>query len=241
MAELYPSQSCKNFYQSKELGVVDFMVSSNPNDNRQNAPSILAQFSSQILSSPVIASVATGLIALLAPNAEAIAVSIGQGIPFDKARAAIEQEKMWQENFDCARTQQIKDFQTADNIKLSVTICPSGDMLVQVSETSQQANAKWISFESLHQNNELNTSDPNLLFSLFSSPAVAVSANIPSKIFQEKDNSQILAQATVICQESLGGGLIRRVVKYADGSCVIEEVNTFTGEVSRSSGSCQSC
>jgi hypothetical protein len=235
----------KNFIFSsagilKELGVISLMASNTISDG-ENTSNASTQFLSQVLSSPVIASMATALITLIVPNAQAIAVSIGKGIPPGGARAAIEQARMWQKNFDCAKEQQIKDFQTASNTRLSVTICPSGDMLVQLSESSKRADAQWVSFESLRPKNGLNATNSNLLTYLFSSPAIAASADVTSESLQVQNNSQILAQTTVICQEDLGGGRIRRVLKYADGNCVIEEVDTFTGEVTRSSGVCQGC
>lgn len=218
------------------------MVSSNSNnDSPSNVPGTSIQFSSQLLNSPVIAGLVTALITIVAPNAQAIAVSISKGISLGNARTAIEQARLWQENFDCAKTQQIKDFQTANNAKLSVTVCDSGDMLVQVSESSKK-EARWVSFESLYRASEPKVSATDPLLQFFASPAIAASTSTSSVIsVQERDDSQNLAQATVICQENLEGGRIRRVLKYLDGSCVIEEVNTFTGEVTSASGACESC
>lgn len=146
-------------------------------------------------------------------------------VPFGFSKTAIQQDEIWHKNFECIQQQKPKCVKTKFNVEVGAIVCPSGDVLLQVTSPDDSKIIRWVSLETFGLN-KISTAD------FF--PGEAFASDLHKK---EK-----LAQAfTVLCQRWLNQGLLLRRVRYADGRCFDEQINTFTGAViSRAPAPCDS-
>src|SRR5216683_4463825 len=56
-------------------------------------------------------------------------------VPLDGVPAAKRQNQLWETNFECARNAKKETVTTRINTQVSVTVCPSGDVLVAVQQS----------------------------------------------------------------------------------------------------------
>ena len=137
------------------------------------------------------------------------------GVPFGSTAAAKQQNELWKANFDCTRTVKGETVTTKINTQVSVTVCPSGDVLVSLQPADSPQILRWIGIKSLVERSA--RFGPGLLLG----EAVAAEDKI------------LIAQAdTVLCQRLVDGRLLRRV-RDANGNCFEEIINTYTGALEK--------
>ncbi|MGB3403876.1 MAG: hypothetical protein WBA77_14405 [Microcoleaceae cyanobacterium] len=161
----------------------------------------------------------TLIIAILGsvPTAINIFESIKLDVPLDEVQIAKEQIKLWNRNFECARTSPTHWSNVDENgVKIGVIVCPSKDVLVSVNGNIQ-ASYRWIGY---HTFDPIQQSTNFLI-----SAAVAAEINNPPQVVKN-DNSH-----TVLCQKKLPDHKILRRVKAADGRCFDQTIDTATGKV----------
>ncbi|MGH7924410.1 MAG: hypothetical protein ACREQH_07465 [Candidatus Binatus sp.] len=141
--------------------------------------------------------------------------SVELKVPFQKVSEAEDQDKLWQDNKDCYKQSTPIQAKTSTNDALSVTVCPAtGDILLDVQRAGgHQQITRWIGLQNLE-----TTSVASGIF-----PASAFAEEAPIQIAQ--------VPTVVLCQRFLGPGLILRRVKYANGKCVDQKINTYSGVV----------
>src|SRR5262249_15538787 len=65
-------------------------------------------------------------------------------VPFERVPGAKRQSELWETNFECARKGSIETITTDLNTQVSVTMCPSGDVLVTVQRPDSRQVSRWI-------------------------------------------------------------------------------------------------
>ncbi len=136
-------------------------------------------------------------------------------VPFQSVSEAENQDKLWQENKDCYKQATPVQVKTSTNDALSVTVCPgTGDLLLDVQPAGNQKQiTRWIGLHDVEAN--------ATAYADF--PASAFAAEAPFEVAQ--------IPVVVLCQRFLGPGLILRRVRYANGQCVDQQINTYSGLV----------
>ena len=161
----------------------------------------------------------TLMIAMLGsiPTVVNIFYSIKLDVPLDEVQIAKEQIKLWNRNFECARTSPTHWSKVDENgVKLGVIVCPSKDVLVSVNGNIQ-ASYRWIGY---------HTFDPTQPSANLLMPA-AVAAEVPTQMSVGQNHQE----HTVICQKKLSGNRILRRIKKQDGRCFDQTIDTATGKV----------
>lgn len=163
------------------------------------------------------------------PQLTKIPEAVGtHGIPVFSSADEREQAKYWLANVDCMEPSRSLTASQPDGLSVNAMLCPkTGDMLVSLQDANPNDVKKvdpvrrWVKM----------TNDSENALSSFLMPS-AIAASIPN--FSEQTNQrngEAIAQVTVLCQKLLGDNQILRRLKYADGRCADEVVNTLTGEV----------
>jgi len=136
-------------------------------------------------------------------------------VPFRNVSEAENQDELWQENKDCYKQATPLQVKTSTNDALSVTVCPAtGDILLDVQRAGgHQQITRWIGL----QNIETTAVASGIL------STTAFAAEAPIEIAQ--------VPTVVLCQRFLGPGLLLRRVKFANGQCVDQQINTYSGLV----------
>ncbi len=159
----------------------------------------------------------TLVIALLGhiPNGIKLYHSYKTGVSFSKIDASSEQNNLWKKNLDCLTGLNFHEVTTASNATVSVGICKSGDVLVcgKSADPTVEGEKLWISFSQIKKKHT----------SLIIKDAWAASIR----------ESFLVAEggATVICRKWIGDGLLLMRLKYPNGQCVDQTINTFTGVI----------
>jgi len=137
-----------------------------------------------------------------------------QDVPFGTSTTAEQQYKLWERNLDCTPNAKVKSVTTKVNAHVSVTVCPSGDLLVALQQPNSPQILRWIGVKSLTEKSL------RLGAGLLLGEAVA-----GEKIL-------IAGADTVLCQRLVAGRVHRRV-RDADGKCFDEVVNPYNGVVEK--------
>jgi hypothetical protein len=171
----------------------------------------------------------TGVLAVLAPvfgitslpQALQVVKSYHINIPFSKVPDAEEQNQRWTnpKNLECLQHAQWMTVRTERNDSITVTACQTGDILVKVQPPASQAYvARWIAVGDLK---------PGQL------PPAQSSAWSESVAFAGDDLAGMqLAQGPatgVVCQKMEGGGILLQRVRFANGTCADQRINTYSG------------
>ena len=152
--------------------------------------------------------------------------SIQLKVPFQKVSEAEDQDKLWQSNKDCYKHATPIQVKTDTNDAVSVTVCPaSGDLLLDVqSAATQKQITRWIGLHDFEQ-------DWAAI-----SPATALAAEPPAPL----EIAQLAV--AVLCQRMIGPGMVLRRVRYANGQCVDQQINTYSGLIVRvAPAACTAC
>ncbi len=141
-------------------------------------------------------------------------------LPFQESPFAKRQLELWSANSECYKVAHPVQVTTAKNEAVSVTVCPSGDLLVTVQPAgpgAQQVN-RWIEMSSIRR------SDVALV-----SPSDAYAEGFGDLIPVQVQGETPVA---VLCQR-MDGNLVLRRVRYANGQCFDQWINPLTGVVDK--------
>jgi len=157
-----------------------------------------------------------------------LVTALQQGVPPNVAQEMRKQSNLWKKNIECLGQQRSVSKSQSDELVISVTLCPTGDMLVSIDDAYPQ-NIKsvklvrhWVEFSAQSENPFSNILMPRAI--------AATLSNLSQPRYQLNTPTK-LARVTIICQKNLGEGRILRRLRHEDGKCFDEVVNTFTGEV----------
>lgn len=142
------------------------------------------------------------------------------GVPYGQTYDALEQNRLWVENFACAKTVEFTSIVTPHKVEIGSYVCQSGDVLLRAKRPEwNREQFRWVAWSSVAAMTE-NEPMKNALSSLISSA-------------QAQEFSPIRPSQNpprVICQRWVGNGLLLQRVAMQNG-CVDQVVNTFNGWV----------
>jgi len=76
--------------------------------------------------------------------------SIRLGVTYNSVEFAKEQRVLWEKNIDCLLENKNKvSFKRIDNSTISMTVCKSGDILMDYCPIEGQRTTRWLSFNSI--------------------------------------------------------------------------------------------
>jgi len=137
------------------------------------------------------------------------------GVPYRKVDTATEQAKIWSENWQCLTNRPFEKITTVQNVTVSAIGCPNGYLLISLKPADAKEVYHWLSIKDLLGMQEATQGRGK---------AIASETYLkPQRIAQ--------VGRTIICQRWLRSGLILLRVKYDDGRCSDETINTYTGAV----------
>ncbi len=137
--------------------------------------------------------------------------SVTMDVPYSKVESAVNQDTLWRKNTQCLSTRQIEQVTTTQGSNISLLECPDGDTLVVLPKGNH-----WIGAEEI----QAKKAGASIMF-----PEVFA--------MEGGQKHPFIAQGskTVICQRWLKNGLLLLRVRYSDGQCFDETINTYTGAV----------
>lgn len=124
---------------------------------------------------------------------------------------AKEQNRLWQTNRECPRTEEIQRIRTGRDMEIGAQVCPSGDVLLLVNRPGAgRITYRWVSARTLER-------DVLLLLQ-------------PAEVNAEAREMRVarLAQR-VLDQRWLQPGMLNQRVRQSDGACADLVINTYTG------------
>jgi len=133
-------------------------------------------------------------------------------VPFDRVPAAKRQNELWETNFECTRKAKMETVSTSLNTQVSVTMCPSGDVLVTVQQPDSRQVLRWIDVK------DLLKQSPQVMSGLMLGEALAAGDRIVG-----------VRTSSVLCQRRLPNGRLLRRVMGDNVDCFAEVINTYTG------------
>jgi hypothetical protein len=147
------------------------------------------------------------------------------GVPFGSVEQAIEQNQLWQKNYNCTRTRQPQTITTERNTRIETTLCPTGDILVSHLEPPNLTctMTRWIGVDTFK---EPQTVTASLFASVLNKKTIA---DKPLNLANSKQ--QIAQTEKVLCQKWVSKGILQRRVMLSNGNCVDRFINTYTGTV----------
>jgi hypothetical protein len=145
------------------------------------------------------------------------------GVPFGRSFDAREQNRLWQENFDCAQRANFSPIINKKKVEIASVVCESGDILLRGKRPDwEQPQLRWVSWNEVAPTHTVAKKSLALLDVIKSA-----NASEPSPL--------ILAQApvtSVLCQRWVSPGQLLQRVATRDG-CFDEVINTYNGRVIR--------
>lgn len=139
------------------------------------------------------------------------------GVPFGRSYDAGEQNRLWQENFDCAQKAIFAMIRNKKNVEIGSFVCESGDVLLRGKRPEwDQHQLRWVSW------NEV-------------APGASRSAFLEifrSAYASEKGNIELAQvwQPYVLCQRWVGQGQLLQRIATQNG-CFDQVINTYNGWV----------
>jgi hypothetical protein len=145
--------------------------------------------------------------------------SYSLGVPFGHSMDAKEQNKLWQDNFDCAQKANFAPIKNKRGVEIASIVCESGDVLLRGKRPDwDNPQLRWVSWNEVAPNN-ISTNKTEAWIDLF--PVARADENKEMQIAQGFGGQ-------VICQRWLGNGLIMQRIGTPQG-CFDQVVNTFNG------------
>ena len=141
------------------------------------------------------------------------------GVPVDKTQIALEQNKLWQKNYECSRSEFIS-IKNHYNIEVGTIICLSGDILIKVQPPDTKPIFWWVGLKTFKSDNQAAAINLWLI------------GNAQAK---EQITPIVVAQnnSVVLCQKWLNDGRLLRRVEIQGTGCFDEIVNTYTGQIEK--------
>ena len=137
---------------------------------------------------------------------------IQNGWSWGTANQAEEQNRLAERNLHC--TAAPVTVKTLTNEAIGVTVCPDfGDIKLYIQPAGKDAIVRWISPDSFDPTSAIALA-PSSAFA--QTPAAPRPAQVPS---------------AVLCQRRLSDTIILSRVRYPNGQCFDQQINSFTGRV----------
>lgn len=156
--------------------------------------------------------------------------SYSLGVPFGRSFDAQEQNRLWQENFDCAKSANFSTIVNKKKVKIGSAVCESGDVLLQGQRADwDRPQFRWVSWDQVAQHPDGEKKADLLQYFVASARAGENEADRPEP--EQAPRVFSLAQAPVIlCQRWVGPGqLLQRLGTPA--GCWDQVINTYNGWV----------
>lgn len=147
------------------------------------------------------------------PNYRDKIVAYQRGVRVDQLSQGEEQRRLWEKNSNCYKQSNPVPVKTNRNDALSVTVCPkTGDILVDVKPSEGAEIFTWIGLDSFEKTGSISSS---------------------TAFAEEFPQAEQLAQVAsmVLCQRELSGAIILRRIRYSNGQCFDQQINSFTQQV----------
>ncbi|HPF59067.1 MAG TPA: hypothetical protein PK820_09775 [Candidatus Competibacteraceae bacterium] len=140
------------------------------------------------------------------------------GVPFDKTQIALEQNRLWQKNYECSNNE-FRSVKNNLNIEVGTIICLSGDVLIKVQIPDAKPMFWWVGLKTFESNDQAGI---DLWF-------------IDRAQAEEKFTPIVVAQnnSVVLCQKWLDNGRLLRRVDTQGKGCFDEVINTYTGQIEK--------
>ena len=136
------------------------------------------------------------------------------GVPFGRSFDATEQNKLWQENFQCTQKATFNTITNKHNVEIGAAVCESGDVLLRGRRPEwDRPQLRWVSWDELV---------------VGSAKTEAAILNFFGTAYASERGNFIPTQARVMCQRWVGNGLLLQRVATPSG-CFDQVVNTFSG------------
>lgn len=140
------------------------------------------------------------------------------GVPFDKTQIALEQNRLWQRNYECSKNE-FRSVKNNHNIEVGTIICLSGDVLIKVQPPDEKPVFWWVGLKTFESN------DQAAIDLWFIDRAQAEEMLAPIVVAQ--------SNSVVLCQKWLNNGRLLRRIEIQGQGCFDEIVNTYTGQVEK--------
>ena len=133
--------------------------------------------------------------------------SIHYEVDFSEVATAEEQSLIWERNFECLAGQnEFHEMPHSSEVKISLKICQSGDVLLRAVQTDKPPKYKWIAFNKVKDQ---------------------VAEGLPLDwLFSDA----VAQQSRIICSVPYANGMIVMVIQTPSG-CYREVVNVYTGAI----------
>lgn len=144
--------------------------------------------------------------------------SYSLGVPFGRSLDAQEQNRLWQDNFECAQKATFSTIINKKKVEIGSTVCESGDVLLRGKRPDwDRPQLRWVSW------NEVAPTDEK------KSQAIL---DLLTPAYAGDDNPIVVAQApaSVICQRWVGPGQLLQRIGTPMG-CFDQIINTYNGWV----------
>jgi hypothetical protein len=143
------------------------------------------------------------------------------GVPFGRSYDAKEQNRMWNDNFECAQKAAFALITTKQKVEIGTFVCESGDVLLHCKRPEwEKAQRRWVSWNEVAQSSNSKSAN-NFPIDLF------------GRAYAAEPDTIVLAQMSapsVICQRWVGNGLLLQRIATPAG-CFDQVINTYTGWV----------
>jgi hypothetical protein len=144
--------------------------------------------------------------------------SYSLGVPFGRSFDAREQNRLWQENFECVQTATFSTITNKKKVEIGSKVCESGDVLLRGKRAEwDQPQLRWVSWS------ELAPSDDKKRGALL---------DIFASAYADAEDRTLLAQApvSVLCQRWVRPGQLLQRIGTPTG-CFDQLINTYNGWV----------
>jgi hypothetical protein len=141
-------------------------------------------------------------------------------VPFGRSFDAREQNRLWQENFECSQKANFATTINKKKVEIGSVVCESGDVLLRGRRPEwDRPQLRWVSWDEVAPSNKSNKS-ASVLFEIF------------AQAYASEAERTLLAQnpSSVLCQRWIGPGqLLQRIGTPA--GCFDQIINTYNGWV----------
>jgi hypothetical protein len=142
------------------------------------------------------------------------------GVPFGRSFDAQEQNRLWQENFECSQQASFATIINKKKVEIGSTVCESGDVLLRGKRAEwDRPQLRWVSWNEVAPNDK-GEKKTNALIDFI------------GQAYASDTNGIVVAQAPtlVLCQRWVAQGQLLQRIRTPTG-CFDQKINTFNGWV----------
>lgn len=142
------------------------------------------------------------------------------GVPFGRSFDAQEQNRLWQDNFECTQKASFSTIINKKKVEIGSAVCESGDVLLRGKRPEwDRPQLRWVSWNEVAPSDNTDKNSHVLL-------------DIIKSAYAGESDRLVLAQApmTVLCQRWVGPGQLFQRIATPMG-CFDQLINTYNGWV----------